>query len=96
VLARRLYSSGGDEANREEKETTMTSLYLVTPTSLLKSFILQSDREYFSRPIPVLPVPYTGDTMFVCDPHRGHTYPVNPSHIVPSWALSRRLRKEAA
>ncbi len=74
----------------------METTYLVTPTNLLNLFILKSDREYFSRPIPVvLHSEVSTHQLFATDPHRGHTYPINPRHIVAEYQLSKRQRRAA-
>jgi len=57
--------------------------YLVTPKSLLSSFILEADRLYFSTPV-VVELLYSETStklLFVRDPHRGHIYPTNPKFI---------------
>ncbi len=61
----------------------MTTTLLVTPKSTLKNFILQSDREYFSRPVPVqlLYSEISTRLVFVHDPVRGNTYPTSPKFI---------------
>lgn len=72
------------------------TLYIITPAKLARLFVLEADRVYFSRPVRVLPVPYTGDTILVHDPVRGHTYPTDRRYLVPGYALTRRQREAAA
>lgn len=60
---------------------------LTTPKTLLKSFLLASDRAYFARPVAVLvhcgpPRRSEVGTITVTDPHRGHTYTTNPKWVV--------------
>jgi hypothetical protein len=67
---------------------------LTTPKSLLKGFLLFSDRLYFSTPIEVEPIMseltivkihgkarYAPLHTMVHDPERGHTYPTNPKWV---------------
>jgi hypothetical protein len=59
------------------------TFFLNAPSSHTKIFPLASDREYFSKPVRVIPQ-YSlidGHLLVVTDPERGHTYPVNPAHV---------------
>jgi hypothetical protein len=77
---------------------TTNTTYLITPTNLLNSFLLQSDREYFSRPILVelLYSEVSTKLLFVRDPNRGNTYPTNPKWVVAEWRLTNKQRKAVA
>jgi hypothetical protein len=76
-------------------ETTLT--VLVTPKSLLKMFVLASDRDYFARPIAVvLSSEVASRQLMATDPQRGTTFPVNPKHVKATWQLSQRKRAALA
>lgn len=63
--------------------TDMMTTTLVTPKTLLKSFILASDRAYWSKPVAVelLYSEISTRLLFVRDPQRGSTFPTNPKWI---------------
>ncbi len=70
-------------------------MYLVTPKSMLKSFALASDREYYSIPVLVEPVFYTlkdRKVEMVHDPRMGRTFAVNPANVWPKYRLSNAQR----
>jgi hypothetical protein len=73
-----------------------TEFFLVTPKSVLKMFVLDTDREYFAQPVRVeLHHSDVSDrTLYVRDP-RGNVYPVNKADVRPTWRLSKRQRKGA-
>lgn len=72
--------------------TKQAQIFLVTPKAQLAGFIRAEDRAYFSRPVRVEFVRKCDSTslIYVTDPARGHTYPVQPAHIKHQWALTRR------
>jgi hypothetical protein len=67
-------------------------IFLVTPRTLLRHFTRPEDRAYFAKPVRVEFVRKDPDTalVYVTDPARGHTYPVQPAHIKHEWQLTRR------
>ena len=68
-------------------------LYLLTPPCQIKQFTYEADREYFSRPVPVeLHHSSIDGVLYVLDPARNHTYPVNKSHIKTIHQLTNKQR----
>lgn len=76
----------------------METTYLVTPKTIINTFILAGDREYFSNPIKIelLYSELPSKTLIVRDPHRGHTYPTNPNWVVVERRLTNKQRKVVA
>lgn len=73
----------------------MTSqLYLVVRKSDLRYYVLESDRQYFSKPVPVEPLYSCVETkmLVVRDPVRGCTFPVLKNYLRQEWQLTHRQR----
>ncbi len=83
-------SNGTSETKTMKTETTF-AFYLITPKSYLPKFKAEEDRAYFSKPVLVIPQYTTTDRLlWVTDPHRGETYPVDRKNIFRSFQLSKR------
>lgn len=84
------------QAGCEKLLAMKTNYALVTPKNTVSLFQCESDRAYFSKPVPVLPLYSTviDRLLWVKDPQRGHTYPINPNNLKPCWSLTNS-QKEA-
>jgi len=72
-----------------------TKFFLLTPKNVIPLFVCAADRAYFSKPVEVIPQYSTTDRLlWVADPARGHTYPVNPKNIKREFQLSKRQLAE--
>jgi len=69
-------------------------MYLVTAAKDLKGFIDQSDRNYFSRPVPVRVICVVKETrlVYVTDPNRNHSYHCDPRCLRSEHALTCKQR----
>lgn len=71
-------------------------LYLVTPKSCLSGFIFDSDREYFSKPVPVnqLYTEVSTRLVYVEDPARGCRFPTERRLLRGFYGLTDKQRKQ--
>jgi len=63
-------------------------MLLTTPIACLRQFINPADRAYYARPVRVQPLFCELDTrlVFVHDPEKGRTFPVDPKNLKPDPA----------
>lgn len=73
-----------------------TQYYLVVNRSDLQRFTFQADRDYFSTPTPVdlLYSDVATRLIHVCDPLRGHKYPVCRTSLRSFYQLTGAQRKQ--
>lgn len=71
-----------------------TNYALVTPKNQLSLFVSADDRAYFSKPVRVIPQYSTiiDRLLWVTDPQRGQTYPINPNKLKFNWELTASQR----
>ena len=75
-----------------------TNYVMVTPKNQISLFVCAEDRAYFSKPVRVIPQYSTiiDRLLWVTDPQRGHTYPINPNKLKFDWNLTNRQRESMA
>ena len=75
-----------------------TNYALVTPKNQLSLFVSADDRAYFSKPVRVIPQYSTimDRLLWVTDPQRGQTYPINPNNLKFNWELTTSQRAAMA
>jgi hypothetical protein len=78
--------------------TNTTIKFLICPVSQLSGFACATDRRYFSRPVAVEVLPQAigkRGLVYVHDPVRGHTYPVDPKNLHSKHHLTKKQRAAA-